>query len=179
LVVEPGTFEGGSALFFASLFDLIGHGHVVTVDIETREGRPEHERVTYLSGSSTAPEIIEQIQARAVEASRVLIVLDSDHQREHVLAELRAYGDLVTPGSYMIVEDTNVNGHPIAPELDPGPMEAIDVFLGEMTASSSTPHGRSSCSPSIHAAFSVGASRRPPTGTSTSRSPWSATRLEQ
>jgi cephalosporin hydroxylase len=79
-------------------------------------------RTNYISErSSTAPEIIGQIQARAVEASRVLIVLDSDHQREHVLAELRAYGDLVTLGSYMVVEDTNVNGHPVCAWVRPWP----------------------------------------------------------
>lgn len=129
LVVETGTFEGGSALFFASLFDLVGNGRVVTVDIEPRGDKPAHERITYLTGSSTAPEIVDQIRAQVAEASRVLVVLDSDHRREHVLAELHAYADFVTPGGYLVVEDTNVNGHPVAPEFGPGPMEAVERFL--------------------------------------------------
>ena len=69
LVVETGTFEGGSALFFASLFDLLGEGNVVTVDIEPRE-RPPHDRITYLTGSSTAPEIVDRIKAHVAGASR-------------------------------------------------------------------------------------------------------------
>jgi cephalosporin hydroxylase len=131
LVIETGTFKGGSALFFANLFDLVGRGRVVTVDTETQPNRPEHERVKYLSGSSTEDQVVDEIRALAAEASSVLVVLDSDHSRDHVLAELRAYSDLVTVGNYLIVEDTNVNGHPVAPEFGPGPTEAIEQFLAE------------------------------------------------
>jgi cephalosporin hydroxylase len=131
LVIETGTFEGGSAFYFASLLDLIGSGRVVTIDVQPRDGRPAHERITYLTGSSTAPEIIEQVGALAADASRVLVVLDSDHSRDHVIDELHAYSELVTTGSYMIVEDTNVNGHPVVPEFGPGPMEAVESFLAE------------------------------------------------
>jgi cephalosporin hydroxylase len=129
LIVETGTYQGGSALFLASMCDLLGHGSVVTIDLHPREGRPAHERITYLSGSSVEPGVVERVRAMAKPAERVLVLLDSDHSQGHVAAELRAYAPLVTPGSYLIVEDTNVNGHPVLPDFGPGPLEAVRDFL--------------------------------------------------
>jgi cephalosporin hydroxylase len=60
-----------------------------------------------------------------------MVILDSDHSRDHVLGELRIYGKMVTRGQYLIVEDTNINGHPALPEFGPGPMEALDLYLKE------------------------------------------------
>jgi cephalosporin hydroxylase len=134
LVVETGTFRGGSALFLASCLDLVDHGRVVTIDVEPRPGRPPHPRITYLTGSSTDPSILETVQQDAAAADTVLIVLDSDHSYDHVLAELQAYSPLVTEGSYLVVEDTNVNGHPVLPKFGPGPYEAVETFLESSTA---------------------------------------------
>src|SRR5262249_4097887 len=110
LIVETGTAFGGSALYLASVCDLVGHGEVVTIDIREDPSRPRHERITYLLGSSTAQAIVERVSLLAA-GKRVLAILDSDHRREHVLEELRAYSPLVGAGSYVVVEDTNVNGH--------------------------------------------------------------------
>lgn len=129
LVIETGTHAGGSALYLASVLDLVGHGRVVTVDIDVHKGRPTHPRLTYLHGSSTSEAILEEITALAGEAERVMVLLDSDHSRDHVLRELELYAPLVTPGCYLVVEDTNVNGHPVVPGFGPGPMEALTAFL--------------------------------------------------
>lgn len=130
LVIETGTHRGGSALYLASIMDLVGCGRVVTVDINTYPNRPEHPRIEYLKGSSLSPEILEQFAARVAEADGpVIVVLDSAHERDHVLAELDAYHEFVTPGSYLIVEDTALNGHPTAPFHGPAAWEAVSDFL--------------------------------------------------
>jgi cephalosporin hydroxylase len=141
LLIETGTNLGGSAFYYASLFDLLGKGRVVTIDVDPLEttlakvhhvkprARPPHDRITYLSGSSTSDEIFAQVTEMARGASTILVSLDSDHREEHVLQEMKMYGSFVTPGSYMIVEDSNINGHPVYPTFGPGPMEAIEQFM--------------------------------------------------
>jgi cephalosporin hydroxylase len=129
VIIETGTASGGSALFLASICDLLGHGSIVSVDIVAQPDRPRHERITYLTGSSTDPQIRGQVEEFAGDREPVLVILDSNHERDHVLEELRIYAPLVTPGSYVIVEDTNVNGHPVWPDFGPGPMEAVEEFL--------------------------------------------------
>lgn len=132
-IIETGTADGGSALFLASMCDLVGNGKVITIDVEAKESRPRHDRITYLLGSSTADEIVDQVRKTVNYNKRVMVVLDSDHSKDHVLKELRIYSPLVSRGSYIIVEDTNINGHPIYPEYGPGPMEAVDEFLKDNT----------------------------------------------
>jgi cephalosporin hydroxylase len=131
LIVETGTWGGGSALFLASICDLMNRGRVVTIDIKERTGRPQHPRITYLLGSSTSPEIVQRIRSTIGNDDRVLVILDSDHRKDHVVRELEIYSDLVTSGSYVIVEDSNVNGHPVDPAFGSGPMEALREFLSK------------------------------------------------
>ena len=132
-ILETGTRNGGSALFFCQMMDLIGGVpcDMVTVDITAPEAPPRHPRLTYLTGSSTDAHIVEEVKRRAAGKKSVMVVLDSDHSRDHVLAEMRAYHHLVTPRNYMVVEDSNMNGHPVWPEAGPGPMEAIEAFMKE------------------------------------------------
>lgn len=129
VIIESGTALGGSALFLASILELINKGRVVTIDIQSEKGRPQHERITYLHGSSTSEEIAEELRSLVNPDDKVMVVLDSDHRKSHVLEELAIYSKLVTNGSYLIVEDTNLNGHPVVPEHGPGPMEAVEEFL--------------------------------------------------
>jgi cephalosporin hydroxylase len=132
VIVETGTFNGGSAFYLATLFDVLGGGRVITVDLEPQPNLPVHPRITYISGlSSAAPEAVSRVRALLKPGESVMVILDSDHSRNHVLDELRLYARMVTPGQYLIVEDTNINGHPALPAFGPGPMEALDDYLKE------------------------------------------------
>lgn len=136
VIVETGTYKGGSAALWATLLEQVNpEGRVVTIDIEDKVRRAKRlpvvqERVTFLVGSSTDPEIVQEVW-RLAEGNRVLVILDSAHTLDHVLAELEAYAPLVDVGSYVIVQDTVVNGNPLAPDWGPGPMEAVDAFLAK------------------------------------------------
>jgi cephalosporin hydroxylase len=128
LIVETGTYRGGSAFYLASICDLVGVGEVVSIDVEPlRDDYPAHPRITYLGGkSSTDPDAVGQVRGRA-KGKRVLVVLDSDHSQAHVEAELAAYAPLVQVGGYVIVEDSNIGQ--IRKDLLPGPLQAIEAFL--------------------------------------------------
>jgi cephalosporin hydroxylase len=129
LLIECGTNHGGSSLFFAQLFDLLGHGEVVTIDIG-RLHNLSHPRVTYLIGSSTSPEVIAAVRKRAAAVTGpVLVILDSDHSEAHVRRELECYADLVTPGSYCLVQDGVIDTLWIFNKGRPGPLRAIEGFL--------------------------------------------------
>lgn len=117
VIIETGVARGGSVLFMASLLELMGKGQVIGVDIDIRahnrdtiENHPMARRVTLIEGGSTAPETLAAIRAQIPEGARVMVILDSDHSRDHVLAECRAYAPLVTEGCYMVVADTMI-GH--------------------------------------------------------------------
>lgn len=133
VIVETGTCFGGSGLYLAAICELLGHGRVVSIDLvdQSNGNLPAHPRLTYLRGSSVDPAILEQVAAIVGPEPNALVVLDSDHREEHVLAELRAYRRFVPVGGYLITEDTNVNGHPAYRRHGPGPWEAVQRFLAE------------------------------------------------
>jgi cephalosporin hydroxylase len=121
--------ECGTKLYFAHLFDLLGHGRIVTIDIKNNPGKPVHPRIEYLTMSSTSDECMRELDKRIRPGEKVMVVLDSDHSKKHVRRELELYAPRVTKGQYMVVEDSNVNGHPVTRSFGPGPMEAIHDFL--------------------------------------------------
>ena len=136
VIVETGTFHGGSALYFATVFDALGRGRVITVDIEDQPDKPRHDRITYLLGSSVSDEILATVRDALRPSGKVMVFLDSDHRAGHVIKELRLYSAFVSPGAYLVVSDTDLNGHPVVVPFQPGPgpMEAVEEFLGENDA---------------------------------------------
>jgi cephalosporin hydroxylase len=131
IIIECGTGKGGCALFMAQILDILNNGKVISIDIEDVEGKPLHKRIDYLLGSSTSEDIVTLVSGMIDSKEKVTVILDSDHHKEHVLNELRIYSRFVTKGSYLIVEDTNLNNHPVRPKFGPGPMEAVSQFLRE------------------------------------------------
>lgn len=133
-VIETGTRHGGSAVFFAeTLAARRAKGPVISIDIDAglRQIR-SCQGVHFLVGDSAGEQVVEQAMG-LLPATRgpLFLILDSDHARDHVLRELRAWVPRLRPGDYLIVEDTNVNGHPVRPDHGPGPWEALDTYLAE------------------------------------------------
>ena len=128
VVVECGTYDGASAVYMADMLR-IAHGddraRVVTIDVDRKE-RSLPTNVVQLVGSSIDPTIVAEVRRLVPEGSRVLVDLDSDHSTAHVARELDAYAPLVSVGSYLIVEDTNVDA---VLGWSDGPAAAVSQFL--------------------------------------------------
>lgn len=158
LIIETGIAHGGSLILSASMLALLDYcdaaksGHVLDpktagrrvlgVDIDIRahnreaiDAHPMAHRIDMLQGSSIAPDIVAEVHKRAQGHERVLVILDSNHTHEHVLAELDAYAPLVSPGSYCVVFDTVIEDlpagmYPDRPwDVGNNPKTAIHEFL--------------------------------------------------
>ncbi len=128
VIIETGTCFGGSAAYLMKCQEMSGivDSMVITMDINQLVTF-KTPKITQIIGSSTSYQskqvcesIIEQL------GGPVMVILDSDHSKEHVLKELEMYAYLITPGSYLIVEDTNINGNPVLHAWGDGPKEAIN-----------------------------------------------------
>lgn len=114
VIVETGVARGGSVMLYASMLSLLGRGgKVIGVDIDVREhnrdtieNHPMSPLITLVEGSSIASDTIDRVRSLVPAGSKTMVVLDSNHSRDHVLAELELYAPLVTPGQYLIVADT-------------------------------------------------------------------------
>lgn len=128
-IIEAGTLYGGSAIYYAAMLEFINpEGKVLTVDINEEQIHAEAKnhplwakRVRFYLGSSIAPEVHEQLKADIGEGKRVFVTLDTLHAPKHVAAELDLYSQYVSPGSYMILQDTYYEGLP----------EVLDEFLAK------------------------------------------------
>jgi len=112
VIIETGVAHGGSLIFYASLFKAMGKGRVIGVDIEirphNRKAIEAHELasfITLIEGSSIEKSVVSRVKSLVKPDETVLVILDSNHTRQHVLAELEAYHDLVSPGSYIVATD--------------------------------------------------------------------------
>lgn len=135
LVIEFGTWQGGSALFFSSVMKQIGQPYiVVSVDIEASrisEKAKSDPNIRLLTATSDSPEVRQTLQAlRNDYPGPAFAILDSDHSMQHVLAEMVNLRDILVAGDYLVVEDSNINGHPVGKSFGPGPYEAIQEYCG-------------------------------------------------
>ena len=126
VIVETGVAHGGSLIFYASLCKAMDRGRVVGVDIEIRphnraaiEAHPLFPYITLIEGSSTDPATVEQVKAQIRPGERALVLLDSNHTKEHVLAELNLYAPLVSEGSYIVAMDGIMEQMTGAPRTQP------------------------------------------------------------
>jgi cephalosporin hydroxylase len=141
VIIETGIAHGGSLIFYASLFEMLGNGRVIGLDIDIRahnraaiEAHPMMKRITMIEGSSVAADVVAQVKSLIAPTDTVMLILDSNHARDHVAAELAAYADLVTPGSYILSQDgvmQLVAGSPRAPAdwATDNPITAVRAFL--------------------------------------------------
>lgn len=143
VIIETGVARGGSLVFYASMLELIGRGEVIGIDIDIRphnreaiEAHPMARRIRLIEGSSIADDVVATIRT-AVSGKRTMVVLDSNHTHDHVLAELRLYAPLVSVGSYCVVMDTVVGKMPDELFEDRpwgsgnNPLTAVHAFLAE------------------------------------------------
>jgi len=134
IIIEFGTNQGGSALFFSSVMQQIGRRYViVSVDIAASgisERTKSDPNIRLLTMSSSSPEARKFIQdLRHNFPGPAFAILDSDHSKEHVLAEMVSLRDILVTGDYVIVEDSNINGHPVLSSFGPGPYEAVQEYF--------------------------------------------------
>lgn len=142
-IIDVGIAHGGSMIFYASLLELLGKGKVVGVDIDIREHNrkvleqhPLIKRVEMIQASSVSEEVISLLRKKIPKNSKVIVCLDSNHTKEHVLKELQLYWEFVSVGSYIVVFDTNTSklaelGVCDKSYINNGPKEAVDSFLKE------------------------------------------------
>lgn len=122
VILETGVAHGGSLVLYASLCKALGRGRVIGIDIEIRphnraaiEGHELSPWITLIEGSSTDPDVVGRARAMVRGGESVMVLLDSNHTRQHVLDELEAFHTLVTSGSYIVATDGIMKDLPDVP----------------------------------------------------------------
>lgn len=126
VIIETGIAHGGSLIFYASLCKLMGKGRVIGIDIKIRphnrqtiERHELFEYITLVEGSSINLDIVSKVKALVKPGESVFIMLDSNHTKSHVLAELNYYANLVSVGSYIVAADGIMESLAGAPRSSP------------------------------------------------------------
>lgn len=128
-IIEIGTGTGGRAFFLATICQLLGNGTVVSVDAKHPEELPRHDRITYVTGDSLHDATFERVLALIGERNSGFVILGSLANRQRLDQEFERYAPLVPVGSYVVIEDTIVNGHPVWPTYGAGPAEAVKTVI--------------------------------------------------
>jgi cephalosporin hydroxylase len=128
-VIETGTGDGGRALFLASICELVGHGEVLSIDDRAAADLPSHPRLRFLAGVAHEPATVDAVRRLVGDGAKALVVLGAGADRRRTDAQFEAYSPFVPVGSYVVVTDTIVNGHPVWPAFGPGPAEAVKQIL--------------------------------------------------
>lgn len=128
-IIETGAGNGGRAGFLASVCDLVGNGRVVSIDSRPPDDDVDHPRIERVVGYPHHDDVVEQVRDIVGDAPNALVVLGTLGSQKRMMAEFEAYHGFVPVGSYVIVEETIVNGHPVWPGFGPGPAEAVKQVL--------------------------------------------------
>ena len=143
VIIETGVAHGGSLVFYASLCKAMERGRIVGIDIEIRKHNRQaveaHELsslITLVEGNSVEPAVVNRVRSLVRAGERVLVILDSNHERQHVRAELEAYHGLVTVGSYIVATDGSMEFLADVPRGNPNwswnnPTKAAAEFAAE------------------------------------------------
>ena len=132
-IIQTGVCAGGSIVYFSSILDMMNApdaNKVIGIDVHLSDQSKtiKNDRVILVEGSSTDPNVFKDVR-ELVQGKKGMIILDSDHSKEHVTKELLLYNKLVNVGCRLVVEDTNLNGNPVCRNFGPGPYEAVIEFL--------------------------------------------------
>lgn len=140
-ILEMGIAHGGSLIYYASLLKMLGRGRVIGIDIDIREHNknllekhPMIDRIELIQASSVSKNTYNIIRRKIPQKAKVIVILDSNHEREHVLKEMELYSSLVSKNSYLVVCDTITSQfvglrHSKKDFTTNNPMEAVNIFM--------------------------------------------------
>ena len=136
LIIEFGAYKGGATLYFSEILKMIGtNSKVLTVELKPYridERVRSNPHIEVLECSTLEPLVAKRIKDLREEfPGAAFTILDSKHHKEHVLGEMKNLRNVLRRGDYLIVEDSNINGHPVSPGWGEGPMEAILAYERE------------------------------------------------